>query len=73
MKKIITLFAGLLLMISSAVFAEEHAKAALEHANAAVGAMKHGGSASTLRTVSITSQHCAISLQAELMLTAPMS
>ena len=35
MKKITTLFAGLLLLLSASVFAEEHLKEALEHANAA--------------------------------------
>ena len=35
MKKMTTLCAGLLLLLSSSVFAEEHLKEALEHANAA--------------------------------------
>jgi hypothetical protein len=39
MKKIITIIAATLLMLSSHVFAEDHAKAALEHAKSAV---EHG-------------------------------
>jgi hypothetical protein len=35
MKKLTTLCAGLLFLLSSSVFAEEHLKEALEHANAA--------------------------------------
>jgi hypothetical protein len=35
MKKMTTLCAGLLLLLNSSVFAEEHLKEALEHANAA--------------------------------------
>ena len=35
MKKMTTLCAGLLLLLSSSVFAEEHLKEALDHANAA--------------------------------------
>ena len=36
MKKMTSICAGLLLLLSTSVFAEEHAAAALEHANAAV-------------------------------------
>lgn len=57
MKKIITLFAGLLLMISSAVFAEEHAKAALEHANAAVEQGKAGNAKGIVEHASVALEH----------------
>lgn len=36
MKKMISTYVGLLLLLSTSVFAEEHAAAALKHANAAV-------------------------------------
>ena len=44
MKKMTAICAGLLLLISSSVFAEEHLTEALEHANAAV---KHGEAGDT--------------------------
>ena len=49
MKKLAPLFAGLLLCLSTTVFAEEHLDQALEHANAAV-AEGHAGKASSLVT-----------------------
>jgi len=47
MKKLAPLFAGLLLCLSTTVFAEEHLDQALEHANAAV-AEGQAGKASSL-------------------------
>ena len=49
MKKLAPLFAGLLLCLSTTVFAEEHLDQALEHANAAV-AEGQAGKASSLVT-----------------------
>jgi hypothetical protein len=49
MKKLAPLFAGLLLCLSTTVFAEEHLNQALEHANAAV-AEGQAGKASGLVT-----------------------
>ena len=47
MKKLASVFAGLLLCLSTSVFAEEHLDQALEHANAAV-AEGQAGKASSL-------------------------
>ena len=47
MKKLVSVFAGILLCASTTVFAEEHLNAALEHANGAV-TEGHAGSASKL-------------------------
>jgi hypothetical protein len=49
MKKLASVFAILLLVLSTAVFAEEHLDAALEHANAAV-AEGQAGKAQSLAT-----------------------
>ena len=49
MKKLVSVFAVLLLCLSTSVFAEEHLDQALEHANAAV-AEGHAGKASSLVT-----------------------
>jgi hypothetical protein len=49
MKKLAPLFAGLLLCLSTTVFAEQHLDQALEHANAAV-AEGQAGKASSLVT-----------------------
>jgi hypothetical protein len=49
MKKLAPLFAGLILCLSTTVFAEEHLNAALEHANAAV-VEGQAGKASSLVT-----------------------
>ncbi len=43
MKKLVSIFAVLLLLLSTSVFAEDHAAAALEHANQAI---THGQSRS---------------------------
>ena len=45
MKKMTTLCAGLLLLLSASVFAEEHLKEALEHANAAAAHGEDGDTA----------------------------
>jgi len=49
MKKLASVFAGLLLCLSTTVFSEEHLDAALEHATAAA-AEGHAGKASSLVT-----------------------
>ena len=49
MKKLASVFAGLLLCLSTTVFAEQHLDQALEHANAAVAEGK-AGKASSLVT-----------------------
>ena len=49
MKRLVPLFSGLLLCLSTTVFAEEHLDQALEHANAAV-AEGQAGKASSLVT-----------------------
>ncbi|MDI1279629.1 small metal-binding protein SmbP [Methylobacter sp.] len=61
MKKSIFAFAGLLLLLgtflSTAVFAEDHTKAALEHASAAVDAGKAGKSEALVEHAKLAMEH----------------
>jgi Small metal-binding protein len=58
MKKIMTICAGVLLMLSSAVFAEEkHVTVALEHANAAVEAGKGNNTTGLVQHANAALEH----------------
>lgn len=58
MKKLASvLFAGLLLCLSTTVFAEEHLDAALEHANAAVAEGKAGKASSLVTHAKAALEH----------------
>lgn len=57
MKKLINVIAGLLLIVSAGVFAEEHAAAALEHANAAVTEGRGGHVSALVEHATVALEH----------------
>ena len=57
MKKMISIYVGILLLLSTSVFAEEHATVALEHANAAAVHGEAGDTAILIEHAKIALEH----------------
>jgi len=57
MKKLASVFAVLLLCLSTSVFAEKHADAALDHANAALAEGKAGVASSLVKHAKVALEH----------------